>query len=68
MPRRLLPMLVTTSTGLRRPDCLFEVKWNGVRAMAAVTAGAAKVSITLPRLGGREFGTNRVHVVTILHY
>src|SRR3954471_5124395 len=44
---RLLPMLATASEPFDDDGCLFEVKWDGVRALAAVEPGGV-------RLWGRE--------------
>jgi len=38
MKERLLPMLAVRSEPFDSPEWLFEVKWNGVRALAARTA------------------------------
>ena len=35
----LLPMLATPAAPFDAPEYLFEVKWDGVRALAAVEAG-----------------------------
>ena len=37
MPRKLLPMLATSSAPFDDAGCLFQLKWDGVRAMAGVT-------------------------------
>src|SRR5277367_2831406 len=47
LPRRLLPMLSTSTELFDDPGCLFEVKWDGVRAVAAVEDSGV-------RLWGRE--------------
>jgi len=47
VPRQLLPMLATSTDPFDDPGCLFEVKWDGVRCLAAVEADGV-------RLWGRE--------------
>src|SRR4029077_9350883 len=47
MRDRLLPMLATRGEPFDSPEHLFEVKWNGVRALAANEGKA-------PRIWGRD--------------
>jgi bifunctional non-homologous end joining protein LigD len=49
MNERLLPMLAVRGEPFASPEWLFEVKWNGVRALAARTSG-----------GWQLWGRNRV--------
>jgi len=39
LPRRILPMLVTSSAPFDDSRCLFEIKWDGVRVMASIAKG-----------------------------
>jgi hypothetical protein len=63
MPRRLLPMLATSSAPFDDPACLFEVKWDGVRAMSAITTDSlrlwvARAPITLTAIPSLPFFEN----------
>ncbi len=42
-PRRLLPMLATPSPPFDDPACIYEAKWDGVRALVAVDEDRVRV-------------------------
>jgi bifunctional non-homologous end joining protein LigD len=43
LPKRLLPMLATSSKPVDDPAYLFEIKWDGVRAMVSVESKKLRI-------------------------
>jgi bifunctional non-homologous end joining protein LigD len=43
LPRQLLPMVATSSEPFDDPAYLFEIKWDGVRALASIASGRLRL-------------------------